>query len=112
MIPPPAPTPPPAPVVEIPAAPTPPIDDSEAKRLAELERLRKEEEAKREARLRSPMLVVNDKEGLASVDPAKVGTVEKDEDPNRRFSPMPNRTSPAPMPSNISAPMLWCPRAI
>ena len=85
VIPPPAPTPPPAPVVEIPAAPTPPVDDSEAKRLAELERLRKEEEAKREARLRSPMLVVNDKEGLASVDPAKVGTVEKDEDPNRRF---------------------------
>ncbi|WP_296706046.1 type IV secretion system protein VirB10 [Rhodoblastus sp.] len=85
VIPPPAPTPPPAPVAEIPATPTPPVDDSEAKRLAELERLRKEEEAKREARLRSPMLVVNDKEGLASVDPAKVGTVEKDDDPNRRF---------------------------
>ena len=71
VIPPPAPTPPPAPVVEIPAAQTPPVDDSEAKRLAELERLRKEEEAKREARLRSPMLVVNDKEGLASVDPGQ-----------------------------------------
>jgi type IV secretion system protein VirB10 len=85
VIPPPAPTPPPAPVVEIPAAPPPSFDDSDAKRLAELERLRKEEEAKREARLRSPMLVVNDKEGLASVDPARVGTLEKDEDPNRRF---------------------------
>jgi type IV secretion system protein VirB10 len=84
VIPPPATAPPPAPVVEI-SAPPPPFDDSETKRLAELERLRKEEEAKREARLRSPMLVVNDKEGLASVDPAKVGTVEKDEDPNRRF---------------------------
>jgi type IV secretion system protein VirB10 len=85
VIPPPAPTPPPAPIVEIPAAPSAPVDDSEAKRLAELERLRKEEEARREARLRSPMLVVNDKEGLASVDPAKVGTLDKDEDPNRRF---------------------------
>src|SRR5208283_3360723 len=36
-----------------------PVDDSEARRLAELEK----EEAKREARLRSPMLVVNDREG-------------------------------------------------
>lgn len=73
--------------VEQPAAIQPaPIDDSEARRLAEAERLRKEAEARREARLRSPMLVVNDKEGMASVDPAaKVTAGEKDEDSNRRF---------------------------
>lgn len=63
-----------------------PVDDSEARRLAEAERLRKEAEARREARLRSPMLVVNDKEGMASVDPsARVTAGEKDEDSNRRF---------------------------
>jgi type IV secretion system protein VirB10 len=84
VIPPPPPEPPPpAPVVDI--APTASIDDGEAKRLAELERLRKEEEARREARLRSPMLVVNDREGQASVDPAQVGALERDEDSNRRF---------------------------
>ena len=63
-----------------------PVDDSEARRLAELERLRKEEEAKREARLRSPMLVVNDREGTASVDgSAHVTAEEKEEDANRKF---------------------------
>ena len=63
-----------------------PLDDSEARRLAELERLRKEEEAKREARLRSPMLVVNDREGTASVDgSAHVTAEEKEEDANRKF---------------------------
>ena len=88
VIAPPAPPPPPppaAPVVVAPPAPPPAVDDSEARRLAELERLRKEAEARREARRRSPMLVVNDKEGMASVDPAKVAAAEKDEDPNRRF---------------------------
>ena len=59
-----------------------PVDDSEARRLAELEK----EEAKREARLRSPMLVVNDREGTASVDgSAHVTAEEKEEDANRRF---------------------------
>ena len=59
-----------------------PVDDSEARRLAELEK----EEAKREARLRSPMLVVNDREGTASVDgSAHVTAEEKEEDANRKF---------------------------
>jgi len=91
----------PAPPPTAPAAPAPvtvtpppsgpavqaaPVDDSEARRLAELERLRKEEAAKREARLRSPMLVVNDREGQASVDPAaQVKEEDKEEDPHRRF---------------------------
>ena len=90
----------PAPVVP-PAAPTPvvlnpsptpastpkaePFDDSEAKRLAELERLRKEAEAKRQARLRSPMLIVSDKDGVAGGDPSKVTAEDKEEDPHRRF---------------------------
>jgi type IV secretion system protein VirB10 len=61
-------------------------DDSEARRLAELERLRKEAEAKLEARLRSPMLAINDRDGTASVDPsARVGIEKEEEDPNRRF---------------------------
>jgi type IV secretion system protein VirB10 len=61
-------------------------DDGEARRLAELERLRKEAEAKREARLRSPMLAINTSEASASVDPAaKIGIEKEDEDSNRRF---------------------------
>lgn len=70
--------PPPAPKAE-------PFDDSEAKRLAELERLRKEAEAKIQARLRSPMLIVSDKEGLTNGDPSKVTAEDKEEDPHRRF---------------------------
>jgi len=59
-----------------------PVDDSEARRLAELEK----EEARREARLRSPMLVVNDREGTASVDgSAHVTAEEREEDANRKF---------------------------
>ncbi len=59
-----------------------PVDDSEARRLADLEK----EEAKREARLRSPMLVVNDREGTASVDgSAHVTAEEKEGDANRKF---------------------------
>ncbi len=61
-------------------------DDSETRQLAELERLRKEAAAKLEARLRSPMLAINDREGTASIDPAaKVGAESDDDDPNRRF---------------------------
>ena len=70
--------PPPAPKAE-------PFDDSEAKRLAELERLRKEAEARIQARLRSPMLIVSDKEGLTNGDPSKVTAEDKEEDPHRRF---------------------------
>ena len=71
---------------EAPAVQQTAVDDSEARRVAELERLRKEAEAKIEARLRSPMLVVNDKDGAASVDPAAHISAEgKEEDSNRRF---------------------------
>ena len=74
----------PPPVAPAISEPTP--DESEARRLAELERLRKEAEAKMEARLRSPMLAINDREGTASVDSAaRVGAEKEDEDPNRRF---------------------------
>ena len=92
FVPPPAPAAPAAPAAPVVVSPPgvavqqTPQDDSEARRLAELERLRKEEEAKREARLRSPMLVVNDKEGTASVDgSAHVTAEEKEEDGNRKF---------------------------
>ena len=78
----------PPPVVVPPPPPQPAVvqDDAEARREAELERERKEEEAKRQARIRSPMLVVNDKTGSPSVDgAAKVTEGGKEEDSNRRF---------------------------
>ena len=78
----------PAPVVVPPPPPQPAVvqDDAEARREAELERERKEEEAKRLARIRSPMLVVNDNTGSPSVDgAAKVTEGGKEEDSNRRF---------------------------
>ncbi len=80
-------TPPvPQPAVVVAPAAEPRPDDSEARRLEELERLRKEAEAKLEARLRSPMLAINDRDGTASVDPAaRVGAEKDEEDPNRRF---------------------------
>ena len=92
VVPPPA--PPPVAVPEPPAVivPPPPVqqavapDDSEARREAELERQRKEEEAKRQARIRSPMLVVNEKTGSPSIDgAAKIAAGGKEEDSNRRF---------------------------
>jgi type IV secretion system protein VirB10 len=100
FIPPPPPvvTPPPAPPsapIEPAAIIVPPLapatqavaqDDSEARREAELEQKRKEEEAKRQARLRSPMLIVNEREGNASVDgAARVGAVSAEGDSNRKF---------------------------
>ena len=81
-------TPPvPQPAVVVAPAAEPRPDDSEARRLEELERLRKEAEAKLEARLRSPMLAINDREGTASRRSLGAGwSIEKDEeDPNRRF---------------------------
>ena len=61
-------------------------DDADARREAELERQRKEEEAKRLARIRSPMLVVNEKTGSPSIDgAAKIAAGGKEEDSNRRF---------------------------
>jgi type IV secretion system protein VirB10 len=92
VVPPPA--PPPVALPEPPAVivPPPPVqqavapDDSEARRQAELERQRKEEEAKRQARIRSPMLVVNEKTGGPSVDgAAKIAAGGKEEDSNRKF---------------------------
>ena len=88
------PAPPPVVVPEPPAVviPPPPAqsgaveDDADARREAELERQRKEEEAKRLARIRSPMLVVNEKTGSPSVDrAAKIVEGGKEEDSNRRF---------------------------
>jgi type IV secretion system protein VirB10 len=88
------PAPPPVAVPEPPAVIVPPPppqpavvqDDSEARREAELERQRKEEEAKRQARIRSPMLVVTEKTGGPSVDSAaKIAAAGKEEDSNRRF---------------------------
>jgi type IV secretion system protein VirB10 len=78
----------PPPVVVPPPPPEPAAvqDDADASREAELERQRKEEEAKRLARIRSPMLVVNEKTGSPSVDgAAKIAAGGKEEDSNRRF---------------------------
>ena len=63
------------------------VDDSEAKRLAELEKLRKEHEALIQARLRSSMLVIDGKDPAASVDPSmsRVSAEAREEDPNRAF---------------------------
>jgi type IV secretion system protein VirB10 len=63
------------------------VDDSEAKRLAELEKLRKEHEALIQARLRSSMLVIDGKDPAASVDPSmsRVSAEAKEEDANRAF---------------------------
>jgi type IV secretion system protein VirB10 len=92
VVPPTAPPPvalPEPPAVIIPPAPVQQAvapDDSETRRQAELERQRKEEEAKRLARIRSPMLVVNEKTGSPSVDgAAKIAASGKEEDSNRRF---------------------------
>jgi type IV secretion system protein VirB10 len=78
----------PPPVVVPPPPPQPAAvqDDADARREAELERQRKEEEAKRLARIRSPMLVVNEKTGSPSIDgAAKIAAGGKEEDSNRRF---------------------------
>jgi type IV secretion system protein VirB10 len=86
--PPPVAVPEPPAVVVPPAPPQPAVvqDDSEARRDAELERQRKEEEAKRQARIRSPMLVVNEKMGSPSADgAAKIAAGGNEEDSNRRF---------------------------
>jgi P-type DNA transfer ATPase VirB11 len=63
------------------------VDDSEAKRLAELEKLRKEHEALIQARLRSSMLVIDGKDPAASVDPStsRVSAEAEEKDANRAF---------------------------
>lgn len=77
--------PPPVIVPPPPPAPTVAQDDSEARREAELEKERKEEEAKRQARLHSPMLVVNGREGGPSVDGAARVAASVETDANRQF---------------------------
>jgi type IV secretion system protein VirB10 len=80
------PEPPPVVVPPPPPQPTAAQDDADARREAELERQRKEEEAKRLARIRSPMLVVNEKTGSPSIDgAAKIAARGDEEDSNRRF---------------------------
>lgn len=64
------------------------VDDSAAREAAELEKRRKEEEARRLARLRSPMLIVDQKDASAAA--AEGGTVrvqaqDEEKDENRRF---------------------------
>jgi type IV secretion system protein VirB10 len=89
--PPPVVTPPAPAAVVIPQGglqvPMPIVDDSEAKRLAELEKLRKEHEALIQARLRSSMLVIDGKDPAASVDfsVSRVSAEAREEDPNRAF---------------------------
>lgn len=86
--PPPVTVPEPPPVVVPPSPPQPAAvqDDADARREAELERQRKEEEAKRLARIRSSMLVVNEKTGSPSIDgAAKIAAGGNEEDSNRRF---------------------------
>ena len=80
------------PVINV--APPPPVqavDDGEAKRLAELERLRKEAAAKHLARLQSNMIVVDGQVQTGGVPASAAGTPiigggsDREEDPNRRF---------------------------
>ena len=99
-IPPADPTPPPAPAPVMPV--TPPIadrqpfnpnDDAEERRLAELERQRLAEEERRKwERLRAPQVVADNADANMGAarssgagEAARPGTVEREEDPNRRF---------------------------
>jgi len=80
------------PVINVaPAPPVQAVDDGEAKRLAELERLRKEAAAKRLARLQSNMIVVDGQvqtggvAGNVAGAPTNGNGSDREEDPNRRF---------------------------
>lgn len=91
-VPPPPPPPPIAPPVASLAPPFAPPDDGEARRLAELERLRREEEERRKwERLRAPQVVADNADaampGRAGGDNASAarGPAEREDDPNRRF---------------------------
>ncbi len=89
------PPPPPAPPAALPAPPPPepaPVlaqpGDDEAQRLAELERLRQEEERRRWERFRAPQVVTDGAalpgEGSADADAGR-GTGGADDDPNHRL---------------------------
>lgn len=91
-----APPPPPPPIAPPVAALTPPIspqDDAEARRVAEMERLRREEEERRKwERLRAPQVVADNADAAmpgarasGENSTAPRATVEREEDPNRRF---------------------------
>ncbi|SDR63420.1 type IV secretion system protein VirB10 [Rhizobiales bacterium GAS113] len=77
----PQPAPAPAPVVQK-------TDDDEARRRAEEERLRREAVAREQARLRSPMMVLDagDKNAQPQSEIAKVMASGPEEDANRRFA--------------------------
>lgn len=91
----PAPPPPPPPIAPPVATLSPPFappDDGEARRLAELERLRREEEERRKwERLRAPQVVADNADasmpGRAGAENANAarGPAEREDDPNRRF---------------------------
>lgn len=95
-VPPPEPAPPPPPPIAPPVAtlspPFAPPDDGEARRLAELERLKREEEERRKwERLRAPQVVADNADasmpGRAGGDNANAprGPAEREDDSNRRF---------------------------
>jgi len=89
------PPPPPAPPVTLqpPPAPTPPLtmtapNDDEARRLAELERQRQEEERRKWERLRAPQVIADNASATAAAtNPSDTNqaVAAPDDDPNRRF---------------------------
>lgn len=90
-----APSPPIAPPLTLPPPPAPdqpalavPQDDSEARRLAELERQRLEEERRRWERLRAPQVITDNAAAAAAgalSETAPGATADAEDDPNRRF---------------------------
>jgi type IV secretion system protein VirB10 len=91
-VPPPPPPPPIAPPVASLAPPFAPPDDGEARRLAELERQRREEEERRKwERLRAPQVVADNADASMPGRPggdnanAARGPADREDDPNRRF---------------------------
>ena len=91
---PPPPAPPVAPPAALPPPPPPepplaypsPVDD-EARRLAELERLRQEEERRRWERFRAPQVIADNANSVTDGARTEAGSLGAgpDEDPNRRF---------------------------
>jgi type IV secretion system protein VirB10 len=77
---------PPPPAPEPPLVAAPPNDD-EARRLAELERQRQEEERRRWERLRAPQVIADNASGAAATngEDGPRGAAGNEDDPNRRF---------------------------
>lgn len=90
-----APPPPAAPPMALPAPPPPEappapaaaINDDEARRLAELERQRQEEERRKWERLRAPQVIADNAEAAnaAGSPEAAHGSSGQEDDPNRKF---------------------------